>query len=211
MRNRTMLICAGLVVFVLFLHFSLGDKPKRIVRSSKPAATKPLPAQAPTVEPTNKAPRFDKPKSRKPGQNDYEPSNLSAVDRDKLTHIVRLYASWPGNTPTETLLNRLKREQPFLSKQVIHTIEEQWSNTPLTFKLEVTAVNVAPSVVATGQNANEAEVTALVGLLKHFTPVSKSAYSERATQPYTIRLQNVRGKWTVVEITTQSQSASVGA
>jgi hypothetical protein len=49
MRSRTILIGTGIVVLLVFLHFSLGGSNTRAVHQSNPAAPRPLPAQAATV------------------------------------------------------------------------------------------------------------------------------------------------------------------
>jgi hypothetical protein len=215
MPRRTALIFGAviaLLVIVLIVR-SPNDTKSSNPSLAGPAHNKPMPAGDPTVTPPPSKEKTDNEKPKvKPAKDDHELSSLGAEFRKKVAKVVRIYASWPGDTSRTKLLELLEQEEPLITDDAIDRIEEVWSNTPLlTFKVNVKHVNLDPELSADFAGASDAVLMAYVTLAKRFTPVSGKPYNEKATQTYEVHLEIIQRKWRIVGINPLTVTESKGA
>jgi hypothetical protein len=162
-------------------------------------------ASKPVSKPTSKPKASPKPVAINSRESSEANGNLVPELKSKLKTIVTLYASWPGSTPKQKLLNELKQQEPFITAGAVSKIETEWQNTPLgTFKLKVKGVDLSAGLVSQPHNPSNGVVTAYAVLEKTFTPVSGSPSSQTASQPYTVRMRIINRSWRVVGLSVQS-------
>jgi hypothetical protein len=231
-RVKIFSVIAGLVIFAIVMrHNKAGGEGTK--SSVIQVASTPQPAAAPTVEaPVPKktkakaTPSSPKHRSRnkpshghssKPAKanlNSRETSesevNLSKDLQRKLKALVTLYASWPGSTPKQELVKKLKQQEPFITAEAVKKIETEWKYAPQTVKLTVKSVDFATGLTAAPNNASQGAVETYVKLVKHFTPASGHSYTQLASQPYTVKMRVISRVWRVVGISTQTAASSTG-
>jgi hypothetical protein len=180
----------------------------------KPAPAVSIPAGQTTPQETQPFKLAPAPKKSagkpSPGVTENESSNITPDLRSRLERIVRLYASWPGTVPKKMLIRRLEMEKPFITSDAINRIKEEWTLRVRTVELTVLNVEVAPGFTASTSDPNSANAVVYVRLRKRFKPVSRKPYTKLSNQPYSVNLRIIKRNWTVVGITPQSASASLG-
>jgi hypothetical protein len=214
-RFKFFAIAAGLVV-VFFIAHSQRSHPPGQVEQPQATAT-PLPVEAPTVSApeTKTHSKSSKPTKRHESKhaedNDDGESNIKPDMKHKLVRVVRLYASWPGPTPKQSLINDLRREEPFITESAVKKIEEEWSKTPNTFKIVPKQVVNISDLLANPKEPDKATATVFLTLSKLFKPAKGKPYSQSAVQSYTVKLQIIGRKWSVVSIAPQSGSSAASS
>jgi hypothetical protein len=226
-RIKVIVVLAVLVVFSVLVR-SHKTEHTRSNSPEVPAVVAPQPADAPTVATPQRsrkktaqhAPARGKPKrsakASSPAKdiNSRESSegegNLSPRLRSRLKTLLTLYASWPGSTPKEELIKRLRRQEPFITESAVSKIATQWQAAPQTVRLMVTGVDLALGLVTSQHDPNNGSVTAYVKLKKHFVPVSGKPYTQVAAQPYTVKMQIINRSWRVTDISPQTSATFIG-